>query len=329
MNVPQRTTGAVVTAGSADFEATLTYTDTGLVAQGLVARQVATHRVEPLPGRDLRTCRLDRLGGHTMTAMHLAEVAPGGYKCNHRHLDETMAFVAAGRGWTELRQSDYAAPIRADWAAGDLVVVPTNAWHRHVNADPEQPMRQLSFRNLPLMNRLLHGPGTPAQPKPAFNIGGRFTARFDDEPDYLSSRTVEDDGTVYANLVRQVVDEPLPPAREGFAVQQYVMGGQRTLEVALVGLAADAGTPLQHSLTEESVLVLRGRGHTDLRDGDGRAYRIDWQPGDLVCPPLGAARRHVAHDEDVRLLRVRNVAIELALGERDGQLPDRLSRLTS
>jgi gentisate 1,2-dioxygenase len=320
--------GDRMTLQPADFEATLTYTDTGLVARGLVARQVATHRVEPLPGRDLRTCRLDRLGGHTMTAMHLAEVAPGGHKCNHRHLDETMAFIAAGRGYTELRQGDYAAPIRADWSAGDVVVVPTNAWHRHVNSDPDRPMRQLSFRNLPLMNRLLHGPGTKQQPKPAFNIGGRFTARFDDEPDYLSSRTVADDGTVHANLVRQVADEPLPAAQDGVAVQRYVMGGQRTLEVALVGVTAGAGTAEERSLAEENVLVLRGRGHTELRDGADRSYRVDWQAGDLVCPPLAAVRRHVAHDEDVRLLRVRNVAVELALGQT-GELPDRLGDLAS
>src|SRR5215218_9750600 len=114
----------------AAFDATLRMTESGLVAEGMVARQVATHRVEPLPGRDLRTCRMDRLGGHTMTAMHLAEVRPGGHKCNHRHLDETMAYIVAGYGYTELRQSDYAAPVRAEWQAGDVVVVPTNAWHR-------------------------------------------------------------------------------------------------------------------------------------------------------------------------------------------------------
>jgi gentisate 1,2-dioxygenase len=321
---------------SSVFDATLTYTDTGLVAAGLVARDIPHHRVEPLPGRDLRTCRMDRLGGHTMTAMHLAEVRPGGHKCNHRHLDETMAFIAAGRGWTELRQSDYAAPIRAEWRAGDVVVVPTNAWHRHVNADTEQPMRQLSFRNLPLMNALLHGPGTPERRKPAFNIGGRFTSRFDDEQDYLSRREDLEPGVVRANLVRQIADDAVPDNDaahgEGVAVQRYEMGGQRTLEVALVAIAAGGRTRDEESLTEENIVVLRGRGHTVLTDRSGESYRVPWSAGDLVCPPFAVRRQHVADsDADARLLRVRNVAIERALGiaGADSVIPDRLAMLAA
>lgn len=319
------------------FDATVTMTETGLVASGMVARQVATHRVEPLPGRDLRTCRMDQLGGHTMTAMHLAEVRPGGYKCNHRHLDETMAFIAAGRGYTELRQSDTTGPIRAEWEAGDVVVVPTNAWHRHVNSDPEQPMRQLSFRNLPLMNRLLHGPGTPERPKPAFNMGGRFTSRFDDEPDFLDRREEVSPGVVRTNLVHRIVDDavPGPDARhgEGVAVQLYELGGQRTLEVALVAIDAGGATADEPSLTEENVVVLRGSGHTLLTDGSGEQYRVPWVAGDLICPPFGVRRQHLADDgTQVRLLRVRNVAVERALGIDalvGSVLPDRLAALAS
>jgi gentisate 1,2-dioxygenase len=280
---------------------------------------------------------MDALGGHTMTAMHLAEVRPGGYKCNHRHLDETMAFIAAGRGYTELRQSDYTSPIRAEWKAGDVVVVPTNAWHRHVNSDPDEPMRQLSFRNLPLMNTLLHGPGRPDNRKPAFNMGGRFPSRFNDEPDYLESRIEPAPGVVRANLVRQIVDEPMPAADpdlgQGVAVQYYEMGGQRTLEVALVAIAAGGCTNLVGSLAEENVVVLRGSGHTVFTDRSGESYELAWSAGDLVCPPLGAGRQHVADEGgEVRLLRVRNVAIERALGLSTSDTsapPDRLAQLIS
>jgi gentisate 1,2-dioxygenase len=314
------------------FESVLTMTESGLVAHGVVARQIATHRVEPLPGRDLRTCRMDRLGGHTMTAMHLAEVPPGGSKCNHRHLDETMAFIAAGRGYTELRQSDYTAPIRAQWQAGDVVVVPTNAWHRHVNTDPDQPMRQLSFRNLPLMNNLLHGPGRADNRKPAFNMGGRFPGRFDDESDYLTRRVDVAPGVVATNLVRGVADEAAPPPDgrhgEGVAVQRYEMGGQRTLRVELVLVPAGGRTADVGHLAEENVLVLRGEGHTLLSDASGSHHELPWAAGDLVCPPLGVRRQHVAGGADVRLLRVSNVALELALELDASQsaLPDRLAR---
>jgi gentisate 1,2-dioxygenase len=312
------------------LEGSVQLTAGGLVADGMVARQVATHRVEPLPGRDLRTCRMDRLGGHTMTAMHLAEVPPGGFKCNHRHLDETMALILAGRGWTELRQGDDAAPVRADWQEGDVVVVPTNAWHRHLNADPDRPMRQLSFRNLPLMSHMLHGPGTAENPKPAFSIGGRYLSRFADQPDYLDSREEPAPDVVLTNLVRGIADETLPQQDprhgDGVAVRRYEMGGQRTLVVELVGIAAGGVAHDDRLLVEENVVVLRGSGSTELVDRTGERHRVSWTAGDLVCPPLGVVRRHLADTgADVRLLRVRNVALELALGAT--VVPDRLTPL--
>lgn len=321
-----------------DFPEEMAYTGTGLVSWGLVARQIPTHRVEPLPGRPMSTCRLDRMGGNTMFAMHLAQIPPGGYKCNHRHLDETLAYMVAGRGRTELRQSDYKGLTITEWEAGDVVVIPTNTWHRHVNADPDQPARQLSFRNTPLMNRILHGGGGTYTVKDrVYNRGGRFEERFDDEEDYFSVREELGPRRVRTNFVRQIASEPLgdddPELGEGVAVRYFAMGGQLTLNVALVGIS-DGGFLRPHTpLAEESLLILRGSGHTDLWSPDGEQHTVGWQAGDVVCPPLGVRRRHVADGGDVRVLKVRNVAIERALGIEvsepalEAAVPDRFGDL--
>lgn len=322
------------TEGTAqDFAEDMEYTETGLVTQGLVARQVATHRVEPLPGRPMSTCRLEKMGGNSMFAMHLAQIPAGGYKCNHRHLDETLAYMVDGNGRTELRQSDYKAAIQTEWQAGDVVVIPTNSWHRHVNASDEVTARQLSFRSTPLMNRILHGGGGTYTIKDrVYNRGGRFTERFDDEDDYFTVREQLSPRRVRTNVVRQIADEELPAEDpsfgEGVAVKFFAMGGQLTLNVALVGVRA-GGFVREHSpLAEESLLVLRGSGRSQLWNADGESHSVEWQAGDVICPPLGVRRRHDATDE-VRLLKVRNVVIQRALDLEadepglDTPLPDR------
>ncbi|TDC52791.1 cupin domain-containing protein [Jiangella ureilytica] len=320
-----------------DFPEELEHTATGLEAQGLIARQVATHEVAPLPDKPQYTCRLDRMGGNSMLAMHLAEIQPGGYKCNHRHLDETLAYVISGRGRTEMRQSDYTHVIVTEWEAGDVVVIPANAWHRHVNADSDEPARQLSFRNTPLMNRILHGGGgTYTKKDRVYNGAARLPDRFDDELDFFTVREDVSPRTVKTNFIRQIADEELPASDpelgERASLKYFAMGGQLTLNVALVGIGAGGHVREHRPLGEESMLVLRGSGRTELRGTDGEVRVLTWTTGDVVCPPLGAVRKHVA-DTDVRLLKVRNVALERALDlpadepTLDSALPDRLGDL--
>lgn len=299
----------------------LELTDTGLVAHGVVARQLATHVVAPRPGRTMSNCKFDDLAGNTMLGMHLAQIPPAGTKCNHRHLDETMAFIVSGRGWTELRQSDDRDVNRVEWEAGDLVVVPCNAWHRHVNADAEHPARQLSFRNTAFMYRVLHGEeGRYTPDDPAYNnTGARFPDRFDDQPGYFEIRERIGPRRVRAHALARVADEQLPgedpSLGSGVAVQYYSMGGQRTLDVALLDLRPAGFVRPHRPLAEEAFVVLRGSGRTDLYQPDGALRSVPWRAGDLVCPPLGVWRQHVADpDSHVRLLKVRHVALERALG---------------
>jgi quercetin dioxygenase-like cupin family protein len=120
------------------------------------------------------------------------------------------------------------------------------------------------------------------------------------------------------------------------SVQRYEMGGQRTLRVELVVIAPRGRTAAGSPLVEENVVVLSGEGHTVLTGSSGAVHEVPWTAGDLVCSPLGVRREHVAGPSEVRLLRVSNVAMELALGiDADADayagpyagIPDRLAAL--
>src|SRR5579859_5784464 len=77
-----------------------------LMVTGLVARRLATHELAPRPKRDSRAAAFDELGGNTTLGVHLSEIAAGGSKRGHRHVDEALIYVVTGRGWSELRQDD-------------------------------------------------------------------------------------------------------------------------------------------------------------------------------------------------------------------------------
>jgi len=300
----------------------LTYDERGLVAQGVVARQIADHHVEPRQGRMIRTCSFDYLAGNTMFSMHLAEIPPGGFKCNHRHLDETMGYIASGSGFSLYHQDDEKADLEIRWTAGDVIVTPCNAFHKHCNGSETESARQLSFRNSPFMRNTLHGD------KPNFNLSdtlynldARFTSRFNDEPDYFELHEEVRPGLIRTNYISQIVNAPIPGKDpvlgDRVGMQRYLMGGQRTLDVALLAIDRGGNTHPYRPLGEESLVVLAGSGHT-LMTGKGQELHVEWQAGDLVSTPLGLTRSHHAdHDEEVRMLWVRNVAIDRALGYTD------------
>jgi quercetin dioxygenase-like cupin family protein len=303
-----------------DLPQGLEYGSQGLVARGILARDVHHHLILPRPNRPFPTCIFDELADNTMLGMHLAEMDPGSIKCDHRHLDETMVYILEGHGVCQYRQDDNAPVQEVDWGPGDLLVIPTNAYHRHVTHGPGRA-RQLTFRNVKVMNSLLHGSRSMYDKVNGVydQDGARFRNRYDDEPDYFERREVVRPGVVRTNLIRSLPNEALPAADPahgtGVALQSYEMAAQRILDVALIGLAPGGHVRPHRPWSEEALLVLAGRGHSELWSDDGRHISVSWAMGDLLCPPLGTWRRHeAAPDTEVRLLRVRNLAVHRALG---------------
>lgn len=89
--------------------------------------------------------------------VYMQELPPGGRSGKHRHMWEEFIFVLEGRGYdlhwdVEVEMGDTyrwkaGDAKRCDWQAGDVILIPVNTVHQHVNADPERPARLISAQN--------------------------------------------------------------------------------------------------------------------------------------------------------------------------------------
>jgi quercetin dioxygenase-like cupin family protein len=308
-----------------------------LMVEGVIARGIPTFPLLPRPKRSNRVeggargpapraAAFDGLGGNTTLGIHLSEVPPGGEKQGHRHLDEATFYIVTGRGWSELCQGDDVPVQRVDWQAGDIVTIPSNAWHKHYNASADEPALQLAFKNTRWLRKLFHSREF------VYANDFRFADRYNDEPDYWTRREEGNYGKVRLNYIRDVVREPVtldPDAGAGVGITRYSMGGHRTIDHALVEIAVGGDMRPHAPLAEEAMLILAGRGRTTLTTPDGRRATVDWQAGDLVAAPFGVTRAHEnTGAEPVRYWWVKNSFIERALGIKgnlslDGSLPVR------
>lgn len=298
-----------------------------LIVEGVIARGIPTFPLAPRPKRRSRAATFDSLGGNTTLGIHLSEVPPGKAKPGHRHLDEATFYIVSGRGWSEVRQSDDAPMERVDWKAGDVMTIPSNAWHQHFNASEEEPILHIAFKNTRLLRRLFNSRDF------VYKNDYRFDDRYADEPDFWTTR-VDDGRRSIAPIIPDVIAEsvvPDPEAGTGVGIREFHMGGHLMVDHALVEIAPSGAIRGHRHLAEEAMLVLQGSGRTRLWSDDGRESVVDWTAGDLLSPPFQVWRSH--HNtgaEPVRFLRFQNNFIELALGVRgrsislDGAgLPDR------
>ncbi len=87
--------------------------------------------------------------------LYIQEIPPGGRSGKHRHMGEEMLVVLEGRGydlhWDPLPEfGDHfrwrvaTDPMRYEWDEGDVILIPVNTAHQHVNLAPARPVRLLS-----------------------------------------------------------------------------------------------------------------------------------------------------------------------------------------
>lgn len=297
-----------------------------MLAQGLIARNLAEYPVVERPKRGSLAAAFDELSGNTTLGAHMSQLRPGASNRGHRHVDEAVFFIVSGRGWSELRQDDDKPDQRVEWKAGSLVAIPSNAWHRHYNADPDNPARMLAFKNTRLLRRLF------GSREFVYESNARLHNRYDDEPDYWTRRVTADDGRIATNYIEDVTAEMLPErpdAGRGVSLQQYQFGGNMTLDVAIIEAVRRGHVRAQRRLSEVAILVLQGRGRSIFWNDTGREHVLKWKEGDLFSPPLGAWQQHLTEGHaPSRLLVVSNNFVQQALGIGhdlfDADIPDRL-----
>jgi quercetin dioxygenase-like cupin family protein len=85
-------------------------------------------------------------------------IPPGSKSGKHRHLAEECLYVLEGKGYDLHQDCDVEITDtyhwkaqeevqRFEWEAGDVIYIPPNTIHQHVNADPDKPVRLISAIN--------------------------------------------------------------------------------------------------------------------------------------------------------------------------------------
>jgi quercetin dioxygenase-like cupin family protein len=91
------------------------------------------------------------------TDVYIQEIPPGSQSGKHRHMSEELVFVLDGAGYDlhwdpklvvpesngEAHWEWPAEPTRFDWETEDVVYIPTNTAHRHVNESDSETARLL------------------------------------------------------------------------------------------------------------------------------------------------------------------------------------------
>jgi quercetin dioxygenase-like cupin family protein len=85
-------------------------------------------------------------------------IPPGSRSGKHRHLAEECLYVLEGKGYDlhqdcdiEITDEYFWKPQdevkKYEWEAGDVIYIPPNTIHQHINADPDRPARLISSTN--------------------------------------------------------------------------------------------------------------------------------------------------------------------------------------
>ena len=85
-------------------------------------------------------------------------IPPGSRSGKHRHLAEECVYVLEGQGYdlhqdcdVEITDTYHWTPQdevkRYEWEAGDVIYIPPNTIHQHINASKDKPVRLISATN--------------------------------------------------------------------------------------------------------------------------------------------------------------------------------------
>jgi gentisate 1,2-dioxygenase len=114
------------------------------------ARPFVVHadELEPLPANQVHNpSKLSIAGKLPTTTFEIfrQEIPAGESTDMQRHHHETVHFVIAGTGHTDLEDETEA------WSTGDFIYTPPWTWHRHYNDSSDQPVEFLTIENSRLL----------------------------------------------------------------------------------------------------------------------------------------------------------------------------------
>jgi len=135
---------------------------------------VHDHELETLPAAQVHNPTELRIAGKlpTRTFEIFRQAIPPGLSSDmQRHYHETVHYVIAGTGHTEVEDDV------EQWATGALIYTPPWTWHRHYNDSADEPVEFLTIEN----SRLLHQLGIARRQSAGLATVAEARARFKEE----------------------------------------------------------------------------------------------------------------------------------------------------
>ncbi len=113
--------------------------------------------LEPLPAAQVHNPSGLAVAGKLPTTtfeIFRQTIPPGATSDMQRHHHETVHYVIAGDGHSEIEGAGDVDDTTVEWTTGDLVYTPPWAWHRHYNDSAEHPVEFLTIENSRLLGLL-------------------------------------------------------------------------------------------------------------------------------------------------------------------------------
>ncbi len=113
--------------------------------------------LEPLPAAQVHNPSGLAVAGKLPTTtfeIFRQTIPPGASSDMQRHHHETVHYVIAGDGHSEIEGAGDVDDITVEWSTGDLVYTPPWSWHRHYNDSAEHPVEFLTIENSRLLGLL-------------------------------------------------------------------------------------------------------------------------------------------------------------------------------
>lgn len=224
----------------------------------------------------------------------------------HRHSWDAIMFIESGSGWTEIDG------VRIDWKPWDTVHLPSWAWHRHGNANPDKPAVFHTWSVQPMLEQfgvalLEEGGDTPVAelpPRPQ-----QVVARAGEDPYARRTQRLarQAEGSGSARLITRFDDVrglvTKRGARSLFMVDKSIGFHTAGLSAVMHELAPGKYQSRHRHGGEAWLYVISGTGYSMIDD-----VRHDWEAGDLIVVDHWAWHQHfnASTEKTARLVRIHN-----------------------
>jgi len=258
---------------------------------GFYVEDLATVDVAAWPSRGARGAFINLEGTGGVNDLQVLEVPPSASTIAVHHMFEVLAFVVAGRGSASVWYDD-TQRSSFEFGTGSVFSIPLNAHYRFFNGSGSQPLRIIMVTNAPLIMNLFHNTEF------IFDNPFVFRDRFGGEEQYFSG-----DGKLYRRDRNHIWETNFVPDVRSLHLYEWTArgaGGRNVLmELAHSSMSAHVsefpvGTykKAHRHGPGAHVIILAGKGFSNLWRAGEDVVRCDWKPNSVVVPPANWFHQH-------------------------------------